>query len=249
MDEKPPRSLQPGKRPRPPTRREVPAIPPSPGACFHAGSLQPGKRPRPPTRREVPAIPPSPGACFHAGSLQPGKRPRPPTRREVPAIPPSPGGVLPCKVSAVERRLPPGRRRERMRARRPGSSRSELPTRPQGRASAASRRLRQFSLARKLRRKYATVLQLDSFYGACLLAACRTSDGASWPNADRLPGRPGLGRKPEGNGSCGAREPRLKWPPVATRALAGRRVPWERGHSGATRADRQGSHSAGSVSP
>ena len=62
-------------------------IPPSPGACFHAGSLQPGKRPRPPTRREVPAFPHRRGACFHAGSLQPGKRPRPPTRREVPAFP------------------------------------------------------------------------------------------------------------------------------------------------------------------
>ena len=86
-----PRSLQPEKHPRPLTRREVPAIPPSPGACFHARSLQPEKHPRPLTRREVPAIPPSPGACFHARSLQPGKHPRPLTRREVPAIPPSLG--------------------------------------------------------------------------------------------------------------------------------------------------------------
>ena len=40
-----------------------------------------------------------------------------------------------------------------------------------------------------------------------LLAACRTSDGASWPNADRVTGRLGLGQEalPKGNGSCGAR--------------------------------------------
>ncbi len=88
------RSLQPGKHPRPLTHKEVPAIPPSPGACFHAGSLQPGKHPRPLTHKEVPAIPPSPGACFHAGSLQPGKHPRPLTHKEVPAIPPSPGACF-----------------------------------------------------------------------------------------------------------------------------------------------------------
>ncbi len=38
------------------------------------------------------------------------------------------------------------------------------------------------------------------------MQACRTSDGASWPNADRVTGRPGLGQEalPKGNGSCGA---------------------------------------------
>ena len=41
-----------------------------------------------------------------------------------------------CAVGTAQA---PGRRRERMRARRPSSSRSELPTRPQGRASEAAR--------------------------------------------------------------------------------------------------------------
>ncbi len=88
------RSLQPGKHPRPLTRREAPATPPSLEACFHARSLQPGKHPRPLTRREAPATPPSLEACFHARSLQPGKLPRPLTRREAPAIPPSPGACF-----------------------------------------------------------------------------------------------------------------------------------------------------------
>ncbi len=118
------RSLQPGKRPRPPTRREVPAFPrrrgvlpcrepsageasptadaqgsagisPSPGRASMQGAFSRGSVP---DRRRAGKCRhfPVAGACFHAGSLQPGKRPRPPTRREVPAFPRR-RGVLPCR--------------------------------------------------------------------------------------------------------------------------------------------------------
>ncbi len=123
-----------------------------------ARSLQPGKHPRPLTRKEVPAIPPSLGAYFHAslrrrnfsGNMHPN------TARKIHLL----GGPVP--------------RQERFGASNGGS---HPPFR------------REIVLRRRL------------------LAACRTSDGASWPNADRVTGRLGLGQEalPKGNGSCGAR--------------------------------------------